>query len=150
VPGLGTLLEGLLPYTHRHFARADRLLRSTYLCDYILAASGVLTDAQADAQQRGNAAGDAQPAAEAEAGQEDAPRKRQRPVRALLGPPRSAAAANGSAEQQQEDGGGHEKGDLAAAPGGTTAASTQPAADSAKPAQRSAGSTKKKKRSAAR
>ncbi|GAB4820492.1 hypothetical protein N2152v2_007538 [Parachlorella kessleri] len=43
VPGLHTLLEALVPYTQRHFSRADRLLRSTYLVDYVLGAMNVLS-----------------------------------------------------------------------------------------------------------
>lgn len=43
VPGLQLLLEGVAPYTQRHFARADRLLRSTYVVDYVLGAMSVLS-----------------------------------------------------------------------------------------------------------
>ncbi|MCO5557503.1 hypothetical protein L7F22_011068 [Adiantum nelumboides] len=42
VSGLCELIEGLLPYTERHFSRLDRLLRSTFLLDYTLASMSVL------------------------------------------------------------------------------------------------------------
>ena len=48
VPGLHTLLDALVPYTQRHFSRADRLLRSTYLVDYVLGAMNVLSPEEED------------------------------------------------------------------------------------------------------
>uniref|UniRef100_A0A383VI50 U3 small nucleolar RNA-associated protein 13 C-terminal domain-containing protein n=1 Tax=Tetradesmus obliquus TaxID=3088 RepID=A0A383VI50_TETOB len=42
VPGSRELLDGLLAYSQRHAARLDRLMRSTFLLDYTLAASQVL------------------------------------------------------------------------------------------------------------
>ncbi|KAH7404644.1 hypothetical protein KP509_15G036100 [Ceratopteris richardii] len=42
VSGLRELLEGILPYTERHFSRMDRLLRSTFLLDYTLSSMSVL------------------------------------------------------------------------------------------------------------
>lgn len=41
VPGVGDLVDGLLAYSSRHMARIDRLLRSTRLLDYSLAAMKV-------------------------------------------------------------------------------------------------------------
>lgn len=42
VPGLRELIEGIVPYTERHFSRIDRLLRSTFLLDYTLSSMTVL------------------------------------------------------------------------------------------------------------
>ena len=42
IPGMQDLLEALLSYTQRHFVRMDRLVRSTFLLDYTLAAMNVL------------------------------------------------------------------------------------------------------------
>lgn len=39
--GLGELVDGLLAYSARHLSRVDRLLRSTHLLDYSLAAMKV-------------------------------------------------------------------------------------------------------------
>lgn len=36
IKGISELLEGLMPYAQRHFSRIDRLVRSSYLLDYIL------------------------------------------------------------------------------------------------------------------
>ncbi|KAJ3680671.1 hypothetical protein LUZ60_016949 [Juncus effusus] len=36
IKGVSELLEGLIPYSKRHFSRVDRLLRSTFLLDYTL------------------------------------------------------------------------------------------------------------------
>lgn len=43
IPGVGEIMEGLASYSQRHFARVDRLARSTYLLDYTLAAMKVNT-----------------------------------------------------------------------------------------------------------
>lgn len=43
IPGIGPILEGLVPYTQRHFSRLDRLLRSTFLVDYVLGTMNVLS-----------------------------------------------------------------------------------------------------------
>lgn len=40
--GVGELLEGLLPYSQRHYTRVDRLQRSTYLLDYTLTGMSVI------------------------------------------------------------------------------------------------------------
>lgn len=42
VPGIGALLDGFGAYTKRHFARVDRLMRSTFLLDYVLGSMKVL------------------------------------------------------------------------------------------------------------
>ncbi|XP_077234966.1 transducin family protein / WD-40 repeat family protein [Tasmannia lanceolata] len=42
IRGVGELLEGLIPYSQRHFSRIDRLVRSTYLLDYTLAGMSVI------------------------------------------------------------------------------------------------------------
>ncbi|TKW06260.1 hypothetical protein SEVIR_7G231300v4 [Setaria viridis] len=36
IKGISELLEGLIPYSQRHFNRVDRLVRSTFLLDYTL------------------------------------------------------------------------------------------------------------------
>ncbi|KAK7291628.1 hypothetical protein RIF29_06932 [Crotalaria pallida] len=40
--GIGEVLEGLIPYSQRHFSRIDRLVRSTFLLDYILSGMSVI------------------------------------------------------------------------------------------------------------
>ncbi|KAK9095519.1 hypothetical protein Scep_026988 [Stephania cephalantha] len=40
--GIGELLEGLIPYSQRHFSRIDRLIRSTLLLDYALIGMSVI------------------------------------------------------------------------------------------------------------
>ncbi|KAA8533459.1 hypothetical protein F0562_031107 [Nyssa sinensis] len=53
IRGIGELLEGLIPYSQRHFSRLDRLERSTFLLDYTLTGMSVIepeTDAR-DVQQ---------------------------------------------------------------------------------------------------
>ncbi|KAL1539855.1 transducin beta-like protein 3 [Salvia divinorum] len=40
--GIGELLEGLIPYSQRHYTRIDRLQRSTYLLDYTLTGMSVV------------------------------------------------------------------------------------------------------------
>ncbi|KAH7538432.1 protein TORMOZ EMBRYO DEFECTIVE [Ziziphus jujuba] len=40
--GIGELLEGLIPYSQRHFSRIDRLVRSTFLLDYTLTGMSVI------------------------------------------------------------------------------------------------------------
>ncbi|KAG1331252.1 transducin beta-like protein 3 [Cocos nucifera] len=42
IKGVGELLEGLIPYSQRHFSRIDRLVRSTFLLDYILTKMSVI------------------------------------------------------------------------------------------------------------
>ncbi|EEF42388.1 U3 small nucleolar RNA-associated protein, putative [Ricinus communis] len=42
IKGVGELLEGLIPYSLRHFSRIDRLLRSTFLVDYTLIGMSVI------------------------------------------------------------------------------------------------------------
>ncbi|PON77530.1 Guanine nucleotide-binding protein, beta subunit [Parasponia andersonii] len=42
IKGIAELLEGLLPYSQRHFSRVDRLVRSTYLLDYTLTGMSVI------------------------------------------------------------------------------------------------------------
>ncbi|CAI5462234.1 unnamed protein product [Closterium sp. Yama58-4] len=42
IPGIGEILDGLQPYTQRHLARLERVLRSSYLVDYSLAALTML------------------------------------------------------------------------------------------------------------
>ncbi|MQM07751.1 hypothetical protein Taro_040595 [Colocasia esculenta] len=42
IKGIRELLEGLIPYSQRHFGRIDRLSRSTFLLDYTLAQMSVL------------------------------------------------------------------------------------------------------------
>ena len=52
VPGMSELVEALLSYTQRHFARVDRLVRASFLVDYtLLAMNVVLQDAAAAAEQ---------------------------------------------------------------------------------------------------
>ncbi|KMT19395.1 hypothetical protein BVRB_1g012450 [Beta vulgaris subsp. vulgaris] len=42
VKGVAELLEGLIPYSQRHFSRIDRLERSTFLLDYTLIGMSVI------------------------------------------------------------------------------------------------------------
>ncbi|KAH8480719.1 hypothetical protein H0E87_030823 [Populus deltoides] len=42
IRGIGELLEGLIPYSQRHFSRIDRLVRSTFLLDYTLHGMSVI------------------------------------------------------------------------------------------------------------
>lgn len=42
IKGVGELLEGLIPYSQRHFGRIDRLVRSTFLLDFILSGMSVI------------------------------------------------------------------------------------------------------------
>ncbi|KAG9158095.1 hypothetical protein Leryth_000251 [Lithospermum erythrorhizon] len=42
IRGISELLEGLIPYSQRHFTRIDRLERSTFLLDYTLTAMSVM------------------------------------------------------------------------------------------------------------
>ncbi|KAG0460404.1 hypothetical protein HPP92_020300 [Vanilla planifolia] len=42
VKGIRELLEGLIPYSQRHFSRIDRLVRSSFLLDYILNGMAVI------------------------------------------------------------------------------------------------------------
>ncbi|KAL2556453.1 Transducin family protein/WD-40 repeat family protein [Forsythia ovata] len=42
IKGIGELLEALIPYSHRHFSRIDRLERSTFLLDYTLTGMSVI------------------------------------------------------------------------------------------------------------
>lgn len=42
IKGIAELLEGLIPYTQRHFSRIDRLIRSTFLLDYTLSGMSVI------------------------------------------------------------------------------------------------------------
>ncbi|XP_057532002.1 protein TORMOZ EMBRYO DEFECTIVE isoform X1 [Amaranthus tricolor] len=42
VKGIGELLEGIIPYSQRHFSRIDRLERSTFLLDYTLIGMSVM------------------------------------------------------------------------------------------------------------
>ncbi|KAK7265683.1 hypothetical protein RJT34_33306 [Clitoria ternatea] len=48
IKGIGELLEGLIPYSQRHFSRIDRLVRSTFLSGYILSLMSVI---EPEAQQ---------------------------------------------------------------------------------------------------
>lgn len=36
VMGLRELLDGLIPYSERHFARVDRLVQDSYVLDYVV------------------------------------------------------------------------------------------------------------------
>ncbi|CAD5197446.1 unnamed protein product [Musa acuminata subsp. malaccensis] len=42
VKGVSELLEGLIPYSQRHFSRIDRFVRSTFLLDYVLTRMSVV------------------------------------------------------------------------------------------------------------
>ncbi|OVA02911.1 WD40 repeat [Macleaya cordata] len=42
IKGINELLEGLIPYSQRHFSRIDRLIRSTLLLDYTLHGMSVI------------------------------------------------------------------------------------------------------------
>jgi U3 small nucleolar RNA-associated protein 13 len=47
IKGIGEVLEGIIPYSQRHYSRIDRLQRNTYLLDYTLTGMSVL-DPQED------------------------------------------------------------------------------------------------------
>lgn len=69
VQGIRELLDGLVPYTQRHFSRLDRLVRSTYLLDFTLNSLSVLSADEETADGDGQPAralsnGDAGPAVE--------------------------------------------------------------------------------------
>ena len=53
IQGIGPLLEGLIPYTQRHYSRVDRLLRSTFLVDYVLGAMNVLLPGEEEGEDEG-------------------------------------------------------------------------------------------------
>lgn len=42
IKGISELLEGLIPYSQRHFSRIDRLIRNTFLLDYTLTGMSVI------------------------------------------------------------------------------------------------------------
>ncbi|KAE8707862.1 hypothetical protein F3Y22_tig00110372pilonHSYRG00187 [Hibiscus syriacus] len=42
IKGISELLEGLIPYSQRHFSRIDRLIRSTFLLDYTVTRMSVI------------------------------------------------------------------------------------------------------------
>ncbi|KAJ3707032.1 hypothetical protein LUZ61_010737 [Rhynchospora tenuis] len=48
IKGISELLEGLIPYSQRHFSRIDRLVRSTFLLDYTLTRMSVLDPDSSD------------------------------------------------------------------------------------------------------
>ncbi|KAK0578329.1 hypothetical protein LWI29_008698 [Acer saccharum] len=50
IKGIAELVEGLIPYSQRHFSRIDRLVRSTFLLDYTLTGMSVI-EPNSDAQQ---------------------------------------------------------------------------------------------------
>lgn len=52
--GIGELLEGLMPYSQRHYTRIDRLQRSTYLLDYTLNGMSVLEPETNDTELKNN------------------------------------------------------------------------------------------------
>jgi U3 small nucleolar RNA-associated protein 13 len=49
IKGISELLEGLIPYSQRHFSRVDRLVRSTFLLDYTLTRMSVVDPDVVDA-----------------------------------------------------------------------------------------------------
>ncbi|KAI3918510.1 hypothetical protein MKX01_041830 [Papaver californicum] len=52
IKGITEILEGLIPYTQRHFSRADRLERSTLLLDYTLHGMSVIEPLETNDSQR--------------------------------------------------------------------------------------------------
>ncbi|KAB2049401.1 hypothetical protein ES319_A13G173800v1 [Gossypium barbadense] len=48
IKSISELLEGLIPYSQRHFSRIDRLIRSTFLLDYTLLRMSVIEPATQD------------------------------------------------------------------------------------------------------
>lgn len=48
IQGFDGILEGIEAYTNRHRSRVDRLIRSSYILDYILSVMGALTPVMAD------------------------------------------------------------------------------------------------------
>ena len=51
IKGIGELLEGLMPYSQRHYSRIDRLVRSTFLLDYTLTGMSVV-EPEIDVKER--------------------------------------------------------------------------------------------------
>jgi U3 small nucleolar RNA-associated protein 13 len=51
IKGIEELVEGLIPYTQRHFGRTDRHLRNSFLFDYILTGMSVI-EPEIDAKER--------------------------------------------------------------------------------------------------
>eukprot|EP00850_Spirogloea_muscicola_P018245 SM000165S02206 [mRNA] locus=s165:102031:106956:- [translate_table: standard] len=115
VHGLQEVLAGLQPYTQRHFARIDRLERSTFLLDYTLGAMAVLVPEAPppSAADLLRARGLLRPA--------KAPNRRAR---------RAASRQAAAIEQPEADGGphgeDHSDGELAAADGLTMEAGDAP------------------------
>ncbi|CAN1746487.1 Protein TORMOZ EMBRYO DEFECTIVE [Linum perenne] len=66
IKGINELLEGLIPYTQRHFSRIDRAVRSTYLVDYSLVGMGAVeadvdtNDGRDESQQRNHVGDDSE------------------------------------------------------------------------------------------
>ncbi|CAN1257029.1 Protein TORMOZ EMBRYO DEFECTIVE [Linum perenne] len=66
IKGINELLEGLIPYTQRHFSRIDRAVRSTYLVDYSLVGMGAVeadvdaNDGRDESQQRNHVVDDSE------------------------------------------------------------------------------------------
>ncbi|CAN8256072.1 unnamed protein product [Cochlearia groenlandica] len=52
VKGIGELLEGLIPYSQRHFNRMDRFVRSSFLLDYTLGEMSVIDPEETETQSR--------------------------------------------------------------------------------------------------
>ncbi|CAA0813117.1 Transducin family protein / WD-40 repeat family protein [Striga hermonthica] len=50
--GIGELLEGLIPYSKRHYSRIDRLERSTFLLDYTLTGMSVIEPETSETKSR--------------------------------------------------------------------------------------------------
>lgn len=50
--GIGEVLEGLIPYSQRHFSRIDRLERSTFLLDYTLTGMSVIEPERKETESR--------------------------------------------------------------------------------------------------
>ncbi|MCL7035917.1 hypothetical protein MKW94_024153 [Papaver nudicaule] len=54
IKGITEILEGLIPYTQRHFTRADRLERNTLLLDYTLHGMSVIEPPESNASRLPN------------------------------------------------------------------------------------------------
>ncbi|GER33485.1 transducin family protein / WD-40 repeat family protein [Striga asiatica] len=55
--GIGELLEGLIPYSRRHYTRIDRLERSTFLLDYTLTGMSVIEPETSETKSRDDTLG---------------------------------------------------------------------------------------------
>jgi len=54
IPGIKEIIEGLIPYTERHFQRIDKLLQKSYIIDYTLQMLGPVPTRELEASTESN------------------------------------------------------------------------------------------------